>query len=414
MESHRRSRLCGEEWSRARDAYRTVLDSFPPLLTPTAAARFALAELLYREERYGEAAALYEVQMGEVPEETPIYQLARAAYVRKRLAAGESLYRRGEVATARATFLDLIRYEGRSLPAHRGYIKAVAAQGQAEELLLLYRKLLQQYPDDPILLYGAGLCETYLPGRDHLRNARKVLQRAFERLPASPYPAQTLGYLAEVEETVYGEVGGLERALDLYRRAALLNRDEIDPDNRANLELNLGNVAFLLGRYATAQQHYQKRLSANQPFDNPETELLFQRRAGAVAFQLGASNEAIARYSAALQLVEGRLDPSRPLDAFGKLARRINERLFSPEKGAAEAPLAALTEQQAIAAELDSPRRHPAFSAPGGRVGKIQRCPPRSPAAGRATDRRGRDLESGGEDLSGRTPEFAPPGQRRT
>jgi CHAT domain-containing protein/tetratricopeptide (TPR) repeat protein len=353
-----------EEWSRARDAYRTVLDSFPPLLTPTAAARFALAELLFREERYGEAAALYEVQMGEVPEETPIYQLARAAYVRKRLAAGESLFRRGEVATARATFLDLIRYEGRSLPAHRGYIKSVAAQGQAEELLLLYRKLLQQYPDDAILFYGAGLCETYLPGRDHLRNARKVLQRAFERLPASPYPAQTLGYLAEVEETVYGEVGGLERALGLYRRAALLNRDEIDPDNRANLELNLGNVAFLLGRNATAQQHYQKRLSANQPFDNPETELLFQRRAGAVAFQLGASSDAIARYSAALQLVEGRLDPGRPLDAFGKLARRINERLFSPEKGATEAPLAALTEQQAIAAELDSLGATPPLAPP--------------------------------------------------
>ncbi|MBE0504683.1 MAG: tetratricopeptide repeat protein, partial [Desulfuromonadales bacterium] len=353
-----------EEWSRARDAYRTVLDSFPPLLTPTAAARFALAELLYREERYGEAAALYEVQMGEVPEETSIYQLARAAYVRKRLASGENLYRRGEVATARATFLDLIRYDGRSLPAHRGYIKSVAAQGQAEELLLLYRKLLQQYPDDPILLYGAGLCETYLPGRDHLRNARKVLQRAFERLPASPYPAQTLGYLAEVEETVYGEVGGLERALSLYRRAALLNRDEIDPDNRANLELNLGNVAFLLGRNATAQQHYQKRLAANQPFDNPETELLFQRRAGAVAFQLGASNEAIARYATALQLVEGRLDPGRPLDAFGKLARRINERLFSPEQDAAEAPLAALTEQQAIAAELDSLGATPPLAPP--------------------------------------------------
>ena len=353
-----------EEWSRARDAYRTVLDSFPPVLTPTAAARFALAELLYREERYGEATALYEVQMGEVPEETAIYQLARAAYVRKRLSAGESLYRRGEIATARSTFLDLIRYEGRSLPTHRGYIKAVAAQGQAEELLLLYQKLLQQYPDDPILLYGAGLCETYLHGRDHLRHARTVLERAFERLPASPYPAQTLGYIAEVEETVYKEVGGLERALTLYRRAALLNRDDLDPDNRANLELNLGNVAFLLGRNATAQQHYQQRLSANQPFDNPETELLFQRRAGAVAFQLGASQESIARYSAALQLVEARLDPNRPLDAFGKLARRINERLFSPEKGAPEAPLAALTEQQTIAADLDALGATPPLAPP--------------------------------------------------
>ena len=38
-----------DEWARAKDAYRTVLDKFPPLTMPTAAARFALAEILYRE-----------------------------------------------------------------------------------------------------------------------------------------------------------------------------------------------------------------------------------------------------------------------------------------------------------------------------------------------------------------------------
>ncbi len=127
------------EWAKAKDAYRTVLEKFPVVPTPTAAARFALAEVLYREERYAEAKALYETEMNEQPEDTPLYQLARAAYIRKTVAAGENLYRLGEVAAARSIFLDLIRYDGRSVEAHRGYIKSVAAMGQAPELLELYR-----------------------------------------------------------------------------------------------------------------------------------------------------------------------------------------------------------------------------------------------------------------------------------
>ena len=50
------------------------------------------------------------------------------------------------------------------------------------------------------------------------------------------------GYLAEVAETVHGERGGLERALNFYRRAWLLNRSQEHPDNRANLDLNIGNI----------------------------------------------------------------------------------------------------------------------------------------------------------------------------
>jgi hypothetical protein len=63
--------------------------------------------------------------------------------------------------------------DGRSIEAHRGYIKSVAAQGQAGELLALYTKLLAGYPDDPVLLYAAGLTETYLPGRERLAEADK-------------------------------------------------------------------------------------------------------------------------------------------------------------------------------------------------------------------------------------------------
>lgn len=340
------------EWARAKDAYRTVLDKFQPLVTPTAAARFALAELLYREERYSEATALYEKEMAGLAEEAPLYNLARSAYIRKTLAAGENLYRTGEVAAARALFLDLIRYDGRSIEAHRGYIKSVASQGQAAELLQLYNRLLASYPDDPVLLYAAGLTETYLPGRERLAAADKRIARASERMPESEYPPQTRGYIAEVTETVYGERGGLEQAMQLYRRAWLLNRSRENPENRANLDLNIGNIAWLLGSNATAWSHYSRRLASRVPFDNPETELIFQQRYAAVAFQMREKEAPIAGYTRALQLIEGRLDPGRPLELFGRLTRRIVERLFSSRERSTAAEKG-LQEQQSINGELE-------------------------------------------------------------
>ncbi len=340
------------EWAKAKDAYRTVLEKFPPLPTPTAAARFALAEILYREERYAEATALYEKEMAGRPEDAPLYQLARAAYIRKTLAAGESLYRTGEVSAARATFLDLIRYDGRSVEAHRGYIKSVAAQGQAAELLALYNRLLERYPDDPVLLYASGLTETYLPGKEHLQAADARIARAAERMPDSEYPPQTRGYIAEVMETVQGERGGLERAMQFYRRAWLLNRGRENPENRANLDLNIGNIAFLLGSNATAWSHYRQRLAAGIPFDNEETELIFYRRYAAVAFQMHEKEAPITGYTKALNLAEGRLVPARPLELFGRLTRRIIERLFQA-KELSGAAIKALQEQQEINAELE-------------------------------------------------------------
>jgi len=171
-------------------------------------------------------------------------------------------------------------------------------------------------------------------------------------MPESEYPPQTRGYIAEVMETVHGERGGLERAMQFYRRAWLLNRSRENPENRANLDLNIGNVAYLLGSNATAWSHYSRRLASGVPFDNPETELLFQQRYAAVAFQMREKEAPIAGYTRALQLTWGRLDPGRPLELFGRLTRRAVERLFS---GKERSPAAekALQEQQSITAELE-------------------------------------------------------------
>ena len=128
---------------------------------------------------------------------------------------------------------------------------------------------------------------------------------------------------------MHGERGGLERALALYRRAWLLNRPLEQPENRANLDLNIGNIAYLLGSKATAWKFYSQRLDSKIPFDNPDTELIFQQRYAATAFQMREKEAPIAGYTRALQLTGDRLNPSRPLDLFGRLSRRVVERLFS-------------------------------------------------------------------------------------
>ncbi len=203
-----------------------------------------------------------------------------------------------------------------------------------------------------MLLYATGLTLTYLPGKEPLEEADRLIARAADRMPSSEYPPQTRGYLAEIDETVYGERGGLERALALYRRAWLLNRPLEQPENRANLDLNIGNIAYLLGSKATAWKFYSDRLAAKIPFDNPDTELIFQQRYAEVAFQMREKEAPITGYLRALQLTETRLNPSRPLDLFGRLTRRVVERLFSGS-GRSAAAESALSEQQSITAELE-------------------------------------------------------------
>ncbi|GAB4296841.1 MAG: hypothetical protein Fur0034_06320 [Desulfuromonadia bacterium] len=316
------------ERAKGKDAYRTVIGQIPPAGSATAAARFALAELLYQEGRYAEAKGLYETELAGRPEESSIYLLARRAYLKKSWGGGELLFRQGEVAAARSLFYDLLRYDGRYLEAHRGFIKAVAAMGETAELVAAYRESLSRHPDDPVILYATGLALTYLPGKEALEEADRLIQRAAERMPESEYPPQTRGYIAEVLETVHGEQGGLERSIELYRRALLLNRPDVNPENRANLELNVGNIAYLLGSTATAWRHYQNRLASNVPFDDTDTELLFYRRYAESAFLVGERNAPIQGYTKGLGLVEKRIDPGRPLDLMGKLSRRVVERLF--------------------------------------------------------------------------------------
>ncbi|MBI4775084.1 MAG: tetratricopeptide repeat protein [Deltaproteobacteria bacterium] len=324
------------EWQAAKEAYRRVLETFPGVTTQTAAARLALAEILYREERFHEALNLYETEIAKRPYEDHIYLLAREGYIRKSVSAGDFLYRIGEVASARTTFRDLIRYDYTIVEAHRGYIKCAAAQKQLPEVLSLYRKQIGQDSADAVALYSAGLCYTYFEGKKELDEARTLIERAIHLQGQIEYFHQTLGYVYEVLETVHDEKGQLEKGLEEYRKAFFLNDAARNPDNHSNLLLNLGNVHFLLGQYGKAFEYYSKRFETGMAFDNEDTEVLFLRRFGAAAFQVGDRKQSIAAYKQALTLIEERIQPRHASELFGRMDRYISESILNPAMGEKE------------------------------------------------------------------------------
>jgi CHAT domain-containing protein/Tol biopolymer transport system component/Tfp pilus assembly protein PilF len=315
----------GDEWERAKAAYRQVLDQYRMAATQTAAARLALAEILYREERFREAIDLYEKELDLRSYQDPLYLLARAGYIRKSADSGEFLYRIGEVASARKIFKELIDYDSSIIEAHRGYIKCAAAQKEVLPLLALYRDRLKQRPDDPVANYTLGLTLTYLEERPPLQEAKSLILKAVSIYGQSEYFHQTLGYIFEVLETVHGEKGSLEYAIESYQKALFLNDQRSNPTNRANLLLNLGNAYHLVGQHPRAYDFYRRRLESSLPFDNEETEILFYRRFGASAFQMRKPGQTIEAYKKGVSLVENRMRPKQASDAFDRLTKYIKD-----------------------------------------------------------------------------------------
>ncbi|MDO9630922.1 MAG: hypothetical protein Q7I92_03355, partial [Humidesulfovibrio sp.] len=329
-----------DEWSKAKDAYRQTLDgakSTPQLTaqvsTQIAAARLALAEILYREERFHQALDLYETEMASRPYEDRLYRLAKTAHLRKSTAAGDYLLRIGEVPSARAIFAGLLRDDPDFVPAHRGMIRAAAALKTIPATLAEYRQRLAAKPGDATLLYATGLTLTYENGKAPLLEGRELIRRAILKNAQVEYFHQTLGYIDEVLETVHNERGRLESALESYQRARFLNNREQNPENAANLDLNIGNVHFLLGQYAQAFEEYRKRQDSKVPFDNPETEILFYQRFGTSAFQARERDKPIEAFAKSLELVELRIQPKYASEIFGRINKYVFDRVLTPALG---------------------------------------------------------------------------------
>lgn len=328
--------FAADERARAKDAYRQCIaraKDVPQAGTQLAAARMALAEILYLEERFHQALDLYETEMAARPFEDRLYRLAKTAHLRKSVAAGDYLLRVGEVSSAQSIFAGLLLDDPSFVPAHRGLIRASAALHTIPATVAEYRARLAQAPDDPTLLYATGLALTYLEGKAPLLEARRLIAQAIQRNGQVEYFHQTLGYVDEVLETVHKERGRLESALESYRRARFLNSREQNPENAANLDLNIGNAHFLLGQYASAFEEYLKRHESGVAFDNEETEILFYQRFGASAFQVREPQRPIQAYARSLELVEARIQPRHASEVFGRINRFVFDRVLTPALG---------------------------------------------------------------------------------
>lgn len=328
--------FAADEWARAKDAYRQSIAAargVPQAATQLAAARMALAEILYLEERFHQALDLYETEMAARPFEDRLYRLAKAAHLRKSVAAGDYLLRIGEVPSARAIFAGLLRDDPDFVPAHRGMIRASSALKTIPATLADYRAQLAAKPGDATLLYATGLTMTYLDGKPALLEARGLIAQAILKNGQVEYFHQTLGYVDEVLETVHKERGRLEAALESYQRARFLNARELNPENAANLDLNIGNIHFLLGQYASAFEEYRKRFESQVPFDNEETEILFYQRFGASAFQAREPEKPILAYAKSLELVEKRIQPKYASEVFGRINKFVFDRVLTPALG---------------------------------------------------------------------------------
>ncbi len=318
------------EGSRAKNAYQQVLEGFPILTSQTAAARLSLAEILYKEERFRQALKLYEAEISLRPDDDFIYRLARDGYIQKSLGGAEYLYRLGEISSARKIFKELIEYDDTIVEAHRGYIKSAAAQKDVKKVLNAYRNRMRERIDDPIALYAAALCLTYLDGKGPLIEAKQMLIRAINLHGQIEYFHQTLGYVLEVLETVHKTEGGLEIALESYKKAYFLNNHEDNPLNAANLLLNIGNTYFLLGQHAKAFHHFTKRLHSKQPFQNKSTEVLFYQRLGSSAFHVRESEATINAFTNAIALIDRRMQPMDASKQFDKIIRYIMDQVITP------------------------------------------------------------------------------------
>jgi CHAT domain-containing protein len=318
------------QWEVAKTAFRQVIDAYPALSVQTAAARLALAEILYREERFRAALDLYETEIDARPPDDAIYQTARNEYIWKKIASGEFHFRLGEIPTAQNIFKELIDFDHRIIEAHRGYIKCAAAFSDMDRVLSHYRAELAQNPDDPVLLYGVGLCLTYLETSDAIRESEKLIREAIRRNGRIEYFHQTLGYVCEVSETVYGRRNGLELALASYQKAFFLNDPQQNPENASNLALNIGNAFYLLKQYGKALEFYNLRMAYGIAFDVPDTEIVYYKRLGECAFQSGDLDTTIQAFASLRDLIAKRMDPVAASRAFDRLHRYIMDQIIAP------------------------------------------------------------------------------------
>ena len=305
----------------AKEAYRQTVKRFPNVVPEKLKAQFALANIYSEEENFEKSLSYYrEIAAAKASGEWQASrQKARAGYIRKSIEKGKWELKVGETQLALKSFLKLIAFSPETIEAHRGYVQAGAALGKIADAIRFYKKRLQKNGGAAADHYALGLAYTYLdpPGLD---DAEKEIVRAVSIDSQEVYFHQTLGWVFEQKETLQKKESYLEQALQEYQTALALNDAERDPENEANLLLNLGNGNYLLKNFSAAYYYYKQRAAARLPFADPKRAAIYYQRFGESAFKAGNSAAAARQLQKALKIVAANKELKRMAELNDRIA----------------------------------------------------------------------------------------------
>ncbi|VAX26664.1 hypothetical protein MNBD_NITROSPINAE05-713, partial [hydrothermal vent metagenome] len=310
----------------AKEAYQKTISRFSKAESQTFSAKVALANIYSEEENFEKSLRLYkEISLdAELPED--FTTKAKAGLIRKTLEKGAWELKVGEVKLALKTFRRLMDFSPETVGAHRGYLQASAALKKSEKAVGFYKDRLKNgRKDSAVDHYALGLAYTYLSPPD-LDQAQKSISKALAIDSGQVFFHQTLGFVFEQKERLVKGEDYLERAVAEYQMALALNDGSSDPENEANLLLNLGNGHYLLNNFNSAAQYYKERKSSGIGFFNPARQSIFHQRFGESAFKSGFHEEAIIQYKKALKIVAGKESLNRMAELNDRIALVYQDR----------------------------------------------------------------------------------------
>ena len=303
----------------AKESYKRTLDRFEGATEAKNTARFRLAAIYAEEENFEMSLVQYEAINQDPGNLEEAIEEARQGFIRKSVEKGEWELRVGEVKLARKSFLKLIEYDPATVEAHRGYVQAEATLKRVPQALEFYKKRIEVEHPKAEDLYAYGLTYTYVDPPD-LKNSEKWIRQALRLDAHNVYYHQTLGWVFEQLERTHPNADYLERAVQEYQDALVLNDPFVYPQNEANLLLNLGNGNYMLSNYFSAYLVYDQRFKSGRPFLNEQREALFYQRFGESAFKSEHPDEAVRYYKKSLALVTKLDEPKRMAELNDRIA----------------------------------------------------------------------------------------------
>jgi protein O-mannosyl-transferase len=289
--------------------------SFMPIIQPMfehraylASATVVVTVVLLADWTWGRLAASF-ASFGRLP---AALRWGVPAVVVGALAAGEAyltLLRNNDYCSDLAIWQDTVRKVPSNYWARNYLANALAARGQADQAIPLYRQVLEMEPRYPDAHYNLG---NALASRGQIAEAAEQYRQALALRPHDPDFHTNLG-------NALASLGQIPEAIDHYQWAL-----KADPQ-LAEAHNNLGVMLASQGRTAEAVEHYQEALSLNPNYAEAHYNL-----GNALASQ-GRLTEAVREYRLALKT-----NPN--LDGARKNLNQVLARIQTGPTGTMPAP----------------------------------------------------------------------------